>query len=59
MLETNVVVDNVKAFHDIYLTFNFYQFEWTNNAHEKYSSHLTRDFYSSYVATLMNFALNT
>uniref|UniRef100_M1DRP2 Putative plant transposon protein domain-containing protein n=1 Tax=Solanum tuberosum TaxID=4113 RepID=M1DRP2_SOLTU len=59
MPETRVVVADIKAFLDIYHTFQFHQFNWMDNAPGKYSSHLTREFYSSYAATLMNFVAET
>ncbi|KAH0669644.1 hypothetical protein KY285_023804 [Solanum tuberosum] len=34
MPETTVVVDDIKAFPDIYRTFQFHQFDWMNNALE-------------------------
>ncbi|KAH0750769.1 hypothetical protein KY290_030001 [Solanum tuberosum] len=34
-------------------------FDWMDSAPGEYSSHLTREFYSSYAATLMNFAADT
>ncbi|KAH0781386.1 hypothetical protein KY290_000984 [Solanum tuberosum] len=59
MPETRVVVVDIKAFPDIYRAFQFHQFDRMNNAPGEYSSHLTREFYSSYSATLMNFAADT
>uniref|UniRef100_M1DQL5 Putative plant transposon protein domain-containing protein n=1 Tax=Solanum tuberosum TaxID=4113 RepID=M1DQL5_SOLTU len=59
MSETRVVVADVKAFSDIYRIFQLHQFDWMDNAPGEYSSHLTREFYSSYAATLMNFAADT
>ncbi|KAH0748301.1 hypothetical protein KY290_027533 [Solanum tuberosum] len=59
MLETRVVVANIKVFPDIYRTFLFHQFDWMDNASGEYSSHLAREFYSSYATTLMNFAAET
>uniref|UniRef100_M1DLY3 Putative plant transposon protein domain-containing protein n=1 Tax=Solanum tuberosum TaxID=4113 RepID=M1DLY3_SOLTU len=56
MPETRVVVADIKAFSDIYRIFQLHHFDWMDNAPGKYSSHLTREFYSSYAATLMNFA---
>uniref|UniRef100_M1DI74 Integrase core domain containing protein n=1 Tax=Solanum tuberosum TaxID=4113 RepID=M1DI74_SOLTU len=57
--ETRVVVGDIKAFPEIYRTFQFHQFDWMNNAPGEYSSHLTKEFYSSYAATLMNFPAET
>ncbi|KAH0748361.1 hypothetical protein KY290_027593 [Solanum tuberosum] len=57
MPETRVVVADIKAFPYIYQTFQFHQFDWMSNAPGEYSSHLTREFYSSYAATLMNFVV--
>uniref|UniRef100_M1DW28 Uncharacterized protein n=1 Tax=Solanum tuberosum TaxID=4113 RepID=M1DW28_SOLTU len=59
MTETRVVVADIEAFPDIYRTFQFHLFDWMNNAPGEYSSHLAREFYSSYAATLMNFAAET
>ncbi|KAH0679303.1 hypothetical protein KY284_020388 [Solanum tuberosum] len=59
MPETRVVVADVKAFSDIYRIFQLHQFDWMDNAPGEYSSHLTREFYSSYAATLMNFVADT
>ncbi|KAH0748017.1 hypothetical protein KY290_027249 [Solanum tuberosum] len=59
MPESRVVVANIKAFPDINRTFQFHQFDWMNNALGEYSFHLTREFYSSYAATLMNFTAET
>uniref|UniRef100_M1DGJ5 Integrase core domain containing protein n=1 Tax=Solanum tuberosum TaxID=4113 RepID=M1DGJ5_SOLTU len=47
MPETRVVVADVKAFSDIYRIFQLHQFDWMDNAPGEYSSHLTREFYSS------------
>ncbi|KAH0698466.1 hypothetical protein KY284_012681 [Solanum tuberosum] len=47
MPETRVVVAGIKAFPDIYRTFQFHQFNWIDNAPVEYSYHLTREFYSS------------
>ncbi|KAH0781800.1 hypothetical protein KY290_001398 [Solanum tuberosum] len=55
MHETRVVVADIKSFLDIYRIFQLHQFDWMDNAPGEYSSHLEREFYSSYVATLMNF----
>uniref|UniRef100_M1DXB8 Uncharacterized protein n=1 Tax=Solanum tuberosum TaxID=4113 RepID=M1DXB8_SOLTU len=55
MPETRVEEADIKAFPNIYRIFQFHQFDWMNNAPGEYSSHLTREFYSSYAATLMNF----
>ncbi|KAH0725181.1 hypothetical protein KY284_001046 [Solanum tuberosum] len=55
MLETRVVVDYIKENPDIYQIFQLHQFDWMDNAPREYSSHLAREFYSSYAATLMNF----
>uniref|UniRef100_M1DND4 PiggyBac transposable element-derived protein domain-containing protein n=1 Tax=Solanum tuberosum TaxID=4113 RepID=M1DND4_SOLTU len=57
--ETKVVVDDIKAFMDNYRIFQLHQFDWMDNAPREYSSHLTREFYSSYTATLMNFSADT
>ena len=54
--ETRVVVADVNAFLDIYWIFLFYQYELMNKALGKYSSHMTREFYSSYAATLIIFS---
>ncbi|KAH0715017.1 hypothetical protein KY284_007922 [Solanum tuberosum] len=59
MLETRVVVADIKAFLDIYRIFQFHQFDWMDHAPSEYSSHLNREFHSSYAATLMNFATDT
>uniref|UniRef100_M1DHD6 Uncharacterized protein n=1 Tax=Solanum tuberosum TaxID=4113 RepID=M1DHD6_SOLTU len=59
MCETRVVVADIKAFPDIYRTFQFHQFDWMINAIGEYSSHLDREFYSSYATTLMNFVAET
>ncbi|KAH0681201.1 hypothetical protein KY284_022286 [Solanum tuberosum] len=59
MHETRVVVADIKSIPDIYWIFQFHQFDWMNNAPGEYSSHLTREFYSSYAATLMNFVADT
>ncbi|KAH0748213.1 hypothetical protein KY290_027445 [Solanum tuberosum] len=59
MPETRVVVVDIKVFPDIYWTFQFHQFDWMENAPGEYSSHLAREFYSSYAATLMNFVAET
>uniref|UniRef100_M1DJR1 Uncharacterized protein n=1 Tax=Solanum tuberosum TaxID=4113 RepID=M1DJR1_SOLTU len=59
MLETSVVVADIKSFRDIYRIFQVHQFDLMNNAPREYSSHLTRDFYASYAATLMNFTAET
>ncbi|KAH0736615.1 hypothetical protein KY285_012322 [Solanum tuberosum] len=56
MLEIRVVVVDIKVFSDIYQIFQLHQFDWMDNAPGEYSSHLTREFYSSYAAKLMNFA---
>ncbi|KAH0709099.1 hypothetical protein KY284_010526 [Solanum tuberosum] len=59
MPETRVVVADVKAFSDIYQIFQLHQFDWMDNVPGEYSSHLTREFYSSYASTLMNFVADT
>ncbi|KAH0699034.1 hypothetical protein KY284_013249 [Solanum tuberosum] len=59
MPETRLVVADIKAFPDIYRIFQLHQFYWMENAPGEYSSHLAKEFYSSYVATLMNFAADT
>ncbi|KAH0693111.1 hypothetical protein KY285_020208 [Solanum tuberosum] len=59
MPETRVVVADIKSIPDIYWIFQFHQFDWMNNAPGEYSSHLTREFYLSYEATLMNFVADT
>uniref|UniRef100_M1E122 Uncharacterized protein n=1 Tax=Solanum tuberosum TaxID=4113 RepID=M1E122_SOLTU len=59
MPETRVVVDDIKAFPNIYRIFQFHQFDWMNNASGEYSSHLAREFYESYATTLMNFTAET
>jgi len=59
MPETRVVVADVKAFSDIYRIFQLHQFDWMDNVPGEYSNHLTREFYSSYATTLMNFAADT
>ncbi|KAH0705973.1 hypothetical protein KY285_010497 [Solanum tuberosum] len=47
MPETRVVVADIKAFPDIYRTFQFHQFDWMDNAPGEYSRHLARVLYSS------------
>lgn len=59
MPKTRVMVYDTKAFPDIYPTFQFHQFDWMNNLHGEYSSHLAREFYSSCETTLMKFAVET
>uniref|UniRef100_M1DIF0 Integrase core domain containing protein n=1 Tax=Solanum tuberosum TaxID=4113 RepID=M1DIF0_SOLTU len=59
MPETRVVVADIKVFPNIYQTFQVYHFGWMDNAPGEYSCHLTKEFYSSYAATLMNFAADT
>ncbi|KAH0685649.1 hypothetical protein KY290_017171 [Solanum tuberosum] len=59
MPEIRVVVADIRAFSDIYQIFQLHQFDWMDNALGEYSTHLTRKFYSSYAATLINFAADT
>uniref|UniRef100_M1DXK6 Integrase core domain containing protein n=1 Tax=Solanum tuberosum TaxID=4113 RepID=M1DXK6_SOLTU len=59
MPETRVVVADMKAFTNIHRIFQLHQFDWIDNAPGEYSAHLTREFYSSYAATLMNFVADT
>ncbi|KAL3368851.1 hypothetical protein AABB24_009587 [Solanum stoloniferum] len=59
MPETRVLVADIKAFPYIYRTFQFHQFDWIDNEPGDYTYHLTREFYSSYAATLMNFVADT
>ncbi|KAH0689131.1 hypothetical protein KY289_016489 [Solanum tuberosum] len=59
MPKTRVVVVDIKAFSDIYRIFQLHQFDCMDNAPGEYSTHLTREFHSSYAAILMNFAADT
>ncbi|KAK4726943.1 hypothetical protein R3W88_031860 [Solanum pinnatisectum] len=59
MPESSVVVADIKVLLDIYRTFEFHQFDWIDNAPRDYSYYLTREFYSLYAATLMNFSADT
>ncbi|KAH0693054.1 hypothetical protein KY285_020151 [Solanum tuberosum] len=59
MPETRLVVADIEAFVEIYRIFQLHQFDWMDNASGEYTSHLTRELYSSYTATLMNFAADT
>uniref|UniRef100_M1E0A8 Uncharacterized protein n=1 Tax=Solanum tuberosum TaxID=4113 RepID=M1E0A8_SOLTU len=59
MPETRVVVADIKVFSDIYRIFQLHQFDWMDNAPGEYSSHLAREFCSSYASTLMNFSADT
>uniref|UniRef100_M1DAG0 Integrase core domain containing protein n=1 Tax=Solanum tuberosum TaxID=4113 RepID=M1DAG0_SOLTU len=59
MPETRVVVEDIKSFPYIYRIFQLHQFEWMNNSPGEFSNHLTREFYASYAATLINFAAET
>lgn len=49
-----VVVSYIKAFPYIYRTLEFHKFEWVDNAPGHCSNHLTKKFYTSYAAMLMN-----
>uniref|UniRef100_M1DVF2 Integrase core domain containing protein n=1 Tax=Solanum tuberosum TaxID=4113 RepID=M1DVF2_SOLTU len=59
MPESRVVLADIKAYSDIYRKFQLHQFNFMDNAPGESSSHLTREFYSSYAATLMNFVADT
>uniref|UniRef100_M1DW84 Putative plant transposon protein domain-containing protein n=1 Tax=Solanum tuberosum TaxID=4113 RepID=M1DW84_SOLTU len=59
MPEARVGVADIISFPDIYRIFQMHQFEWINNAPGEFYSHLTREFYALYVATLMNFVVET
>ncbi|KAH0769425.1 hypothetical protein KY290_013406 [Solanum tuberosum] len=57
--ETRVVVLDIQAFLDIHRTFQGHHVGWMNNSHREFSLHITREFYSSYAITLMNFVAHT
>lgn len=54
-----VVSSDIKAFLDVYQKFQFHKFEQMDNTPGDFSSNLTKEFYTSYVATLMNLAATT
>ncbi|KAH0715018.1 hypothetical protein KY284_007923 [Solanum tuberosum] len=54
MPETRVVMEDIQVFPEIYRLFQLHQFEWMNNDPRVYTSHLPRELYAIYLATLMN-----
>ncbi|KAH0698666.1 hypothetical protein KY284_012881 [Solanum tuberosum] len=57
--EARVVVSDIQAFPDIHRTFQGHHVGWMNNSHGEFSLHITREFYSSYATTLMNFVAHS
>lgn len=52
--EIRVISNNLTAMPELKEVFDRYHFEWMTLCHGYYGLHLTREFYATYVSTLVN-----